>query len=183
MPNNNFTHDTYLNRLTQQDSDKWDAKTARWTSSTYDVKFASVTYVDVQPEDEYSFDLSAYGISRLLRRLLGSYSDRDLHRAAEWVTTHQNHVVADILQDMAIAAHQSGETIPELQDLFIATETELYLPYGMKMPICCVTNIVPRDTPDDGMDKFVALLEPSEAESYVNERIAFVNNNFSLRIH
>ena len=161
----------------------WDAETARWTSPTYNVQFATVAYVDQQPEGEYSFDLSAYGISRLLYSMLDDYSAGDLRQAAEWVTTHQNHVVADILQNMAIAAHQSGETIPALQDLFIATETELYLPHGLKMPVGCVTNIVPRGTIDDGMDKFVALLDPSETKAYIDERAEFINGRLDQHIH
>jgi hypothetical protein len=59
--------------------------------------------------------------------------------------------------------------MPPLQNLFIATNAELFLPRGLKIVVSCVTNIVPRRE-DDTVDKFVAVLDPSEAQLYIQER-------------
>lgn len=161
---------------------EWETDTARWTSSTYRIKFAAVGYVDAQIEGEQAFDLSAYGISSTLRTLLEDYSDGDLRIAAAWVAAYQNHDVANALQSMAAHAYNSGADMPELQDVFIAIEADLYLPGGLKMPVTCVTNIVPHGNHEDRMDKFVAVLDPSETRFYIDERVDFIGSQ-DLLLH
>lgn len=146
--------------------------TARWTSPSYHIQFATVRQFDQDDNAESAFDLSAWGLSRSLRDLLQDYSERDLREAVDWTTTHQNRLVAEILEAMASEARQQGRGIPPLDTVFITVEADLYLPRGLRMSVACVTNIVPLDNGDDsdGLNKFVAVLDPGEAQAYIDER-------------
>lgn len=146
----------------------WQHDTARWTSGAYRVQFDTVKYMPGSGDDDM-FDVSAWGISHSLRHLLADYRDEEIRNAAEWLAGNQSTLVANLLEDMAVNAYHQGEAMPPLQNLFIATNAELFLPRGLKIVVSCVTNIVPRRE-DDTVDKFVAVLDPSEAQLYIQER-------------
>ncbi|MCA9885940.1 MAG: hypothetical protein KC546_15975 [Anaerolineae bacterium] len=148
---------------------QWQSDTARWTSNAYQVQFDTVQYLQSNEDDE-SFRMSAWGMSHRLRLLLGDYRDDEIRSATEWLANHQNMIVADMLEDMALHSFRQGETMPPLHTLFIAVETDLFLPRGLKINVSCITNMVPDDDSDDSVDKFVAVLDPSEAHLYVMER-------------
>lgn len=164
--------------------ENWQQDTARWTSPIYRIRFATIDYLHpVSAETDDAFDLSAWGISNGLQSLLRDFKKHDVMQAIRWVATSQNHQVADMLHNIAEDARRTGTDIPPLQDLFIATETELYLPNGLRMSVCCVTNIVPHGEPAMGMDKFVAILDPGEAQSYISERRHLQAYNEHPRVH
>lgn len=157
-------------------------ETERWTSPIYQIQFGAVESI-TEENDEYSFDTSAWGISTTLWRLLADYSRLTLRTSIEWLTAHQNQMVADILENLAYDSHRRGEPIPPLQHVFIAVESELYMPRGLRLPVICVTNIVPHGDEEDSMDKFVAVLDPGEAELYINERTGNNRPHHDDRIH
>lgn len=180
-----FSPDTpFSNSNTSHKHENWQSDTARWTSNAYHVQFATIEQIDASDEHDEAFGMSAWGLSRNLQQLLVDYADSAIRHSTRWMAAYQNQLVADALQDMVEQAMLAGENIPDLQDLFIAIETELYLPHGLRMPVCCVTNIIPRgSTPAEGMDKFVAILDPSETRAYINERSGNVVPTFEDRLH
>lgn len=148
---------------------EWHSETARWTSSAYQVQFDTVQYLHADEQDDV-FRMSAWGMSQRLRSLLSDYRDEEISSATQWLANYQSNVVADLLEDLAVQTFRQGESMPPLHTLFIAVETELFLPHGLKINVSCVTNIVPEDESEDSLDKFVAVLDPSEAQLYVMER-------------
>ncbi|MDQ7024630.1 MAG: hypothetical protein Q9P01_07305 [Anaerolineae bacterium] len=153
--------------------------TNRWTAHIYTVQFEQVSIMQPEPDEEATFAVSAWGLSKNLSSLLTDYSDKHVREATEWLTLQQNALVADVLEQM----QYSGQAIPPLEHLFIAIDGELFLPYGLRMLVTCITNIVPRGNPSDGLDKFVAILDPSETDSYVSERKDVSLPMFGERIH
>lgn len=142
----------------------------RWTSPLYAVQFASVETVPDHLDSEYLFDLSAWGISQSLRALLVDYSDEDIRSAVNWLAEQQNYIVTDALSEMVLTMRDNGQYIPRMQSLFVMNEADLFLPKGLRVPVTCVTNIVPRNQPYEAVDKFVAILDPAEAQHYIEER-------------
>jgi len=134
--------------------------TNRWTSPVYNVQFGQVSIVAPEAEQEAAFKVSAWGLSKNLRSLLKDYSDAHVREATEWLTLQQNAMVADVLEQM----QYSGQAIPPLEHLFIAIDGELFLP-------------------NDGLDKFVAILDPGESDKYVIERKGVGLPTFGERIH
>jgi hypothetical protein len=153
--------------------------TNRWTSPIYNVQFGQVAVVEPEPEQEAAFAVSAWGLSKNLSSLLKDYSDTHVREATEWLTIQQNALVADVLDQM----QYSRQGIPPLEHLFIAIDGELFLPNGLRMLVTCVTNIVPHGTPADGLDKFVAILDPGESDTYVGERKGVGLPTLGERIH
>jgi hypothetical protein len=102
--------------------------------------------------------------------LLRDYSDGQVEDAARWVTMQQNGLVADILEQMSFDTRLGAAPLPPLEQLFITVDAELYLPRGLRLPVTCVTNIVPHERDDDGLEKFVAVLDPGEVQPYIQER-------------
>jgi hypothetical protein len=146
--------------------------TSRWTSSAYQIQFGQISYVVPHAQQETAFALSAWGISQGLKALLETYSDSDIKAAAEWLTMQQNTLVAQMLEQMSYELRLEGAALPPLENLFITIEAEMFLPKGLRMDVTCVTNIVPvtHDEEDDSLQKFVAVLDPSEARAYILER-------------
>lgn len=153
--------------------------TTRWTSKIYNIQFGQVAVVQRQPEQEAAFALSAWGLSQRLRALLADFDDTQIRDSAEWLTLQQNALVADVLEQM----QYSLQAAPPLEHLFISIDAELFLPRGLKMIVTCVTNIVPNGSPSDGLDKFVALLDPGEVQSYIVERKGTSVPMWGERIH
>ncbi len=145
-------------------------QTSRWTSRAYGVQFGQIETLKTGEEELSAFTLSAWGVSRDLRALLGDYSDGQIEDAARWLTMQQNNLVADILEQMSLDTRLGTATLPPLEHLFITVDAELYLPRGLRLPVTCVTNIVPHDDDDDGLEKFVAVLDPGEVQPYIEER-------------
>mgnify|MGYP006979900638 CR=1 FL=1 len=143
-----------------------EADTARWTSPAYDVKFGRVEEVPAQSYEHENFRMSAIGISAGLMELLSDYRAEKLRSSLDHLLFQQNaHVV--ILLDRAMSNDEFNFEM--LDQIFIAIDAELFLPRGLRMHVTCVTNIVqPGD--DSQLDKFVAVLDPGEAEKYVAER-------------
>lgn len=166
----------------QENHEAWDAETSRWTSSSYRVRFDTVGTIDTAEGDE-EFNLSAWGISRSLRQFLVDYNDFEILEASHRAAMYQNTIVIDVLDDMMRSAYKSGKPLPRLENTFIAIEVEMYLPRGLKVPVCCVTNIVPGNGEDDTMDKFVAVLDPAEARAYIDERAGPLEASGSTFIH
>ena len=141
----------------------------RWTSTAYRVRFGQVEFVQTPPDQEGAFHISAWGISQSLCELLGDYSNQQIHDATAHLTLQQNSVVAEILEQVSFSSRLDGGMVPSLEDLFIAIHAEIYLPRGLRMLVTCVTNIVSHGI-ESGLDKFVAILDPGEAQMYVQER-------------
>lgn len=141
-------------------------ETARWTSGAYEVQFGQIGILEVNSEQNAPFQLSAWGLSKDLRELLSDYSDYDVSRSIEWLMVQQTQMVATMLE--RISSEQ--RYMPPIEHLFISVDGELFLANGLKMLVTCITNIVPRGNEDDGLDKFVAVLDPGEARNYVEER-------------
>jgi hypothetical protein len=144
--------------------------TLRWTSPAYQIQFGQVAYVVPQGQQETAFALSAWGISRGLKALLETYSDSDTRDAAEWLTMQQNSLVAQMLEQMSYELRLDGGSLPPLENLFITIDSEMFLPHGLRLDVTCVTNIVPQGEKNEGLQKFVAVLDPSEARAYILER-------------
>lgn len=144
--------------------------TARWTATAYAVGFGQVEQVPQLSEEQQAFQVSAWGVSAILRELLGDYSNMQVRASAEWLTLQQNQLVSEMLMMSQIDWFREHEPAPPLENMFFSVDTELFLPHGMMMHVTCVTNIVPRGEADDGLDKFVAILEPSEVTAYIAER-------------
>ncbi len=143
--------------------------TSRWTSPAYMVQFAAIREFEPFSHGQ-TFDLSAWGISRSVHNLLSGIPDSLIMSATDWLTGQQNDLIADFLHRIAQESQLTGVKVPPLHDMFITVEDTLFLPQGLKMPVACVTNIVPHGDLDDSMDKFVAVLDPVEIEPYINER-------------
>lgn len=141
----------------------------RWTSTAYRIRFGQVEFVQTPPDQEGAFHISAWGISKSLRDLLSDYSNQQIHDATAHLTLQQNSIVAEILEQVSFSSRLEGGMIPSLEELFIAIHAEIYLPRGLRMLVTCVTNIVSHGE-DAGLDKFVAILDPGEAQMYVQER-------------
>jgi|GEM_PF-2232773 len=153
------------------DEQDWLARTSRWTSSSYQIQFDTIALLTTEDDDdEDNFDLSAWGISQSLRDLLADYHDEDVLSATEWLASYQSLLVAQVLEEMAHSARRERSSIPPLHRLFITLEAELYLPHGLRMPVSCVTNIVPYETSGGSVDKFLAILDRGETLAYIEER-------------
>lgn len=173
----------YMQDNPQSTHEAWDYMTARWTSNTYRVRFHTVQSIaETDTSDFNAFQMSAWGISRQLREFLSDYTDGEIRTATEWLAIYQNQMVVDALEMMVQNAHMSGKRVPELENTFIAVEVELFLPRGLKIPVNCVTNIVPASD-DDGMNKFVAVLDPAETRLYIDERTLPIQPPKKSRIH
>lgn len=176
LPGDRMHHDNLLTHRTTSSDTPLD--TGRWTSPVYRVQFARIERVQVPAWDddpdylEPPFHLSAWGISEGLYSLLVDYSARDIYDATSWLTTTQNRLVVNALEQMSQDSTMHAGNMPSLEHLFIAIETELYLPRGLRMPVSCVTNIVPHGNDTDALDKFVAVLDPGETRFYIRERKA-----------
>lgn len=157
--------------------------TERWTSEAYQVRFGRIDTVEPADEEPVGFRVSAWGLSKRLHSLLDDYSDRDIHDATEWLTAQQNNIVADILHQMSFNSQHEQASMPSLDQLFITVDAELYLPRGLRMIVSCVTNIVPHGTAHDGLDKFVAILDPTEVETYIFERKGSSTSQPNERLH
>lgn len=156
--------------------------TSRWTSSAYAVQFATVRQFEPFSHGQ-SFDLSAWGISHLLRNLLLDVPDSQIRSATDWLTSHQNDLIADLLHRIAHESQLTGSKVPPLHEMFITVEDTLVLPQGIQMPVACVTNIVPHGNEEDSMDKFVAVLDAVEIETYINERTGRHLPSMNKQVH
>lgn len=154
-------------------------ETARWTSGVYDVQFGQIGILELNSDQSAPFQLSAWGLSKDLRELLSDYSDTDLSRAIEWLMVQQTHMVVNMLERIS---YEQG-FVPPLEQLFISVDGELFLGRGLKMPVICITNIVPRGNEEDGLDKFVAILDHGEARNYVEERRGLNSVDSSEKLH
>jgi hypothetical protein len=157
--------------------------TARWTSSAYQIRFGQIALVQPQAQTETAFALSAWGVSQGVKALLETYSDTEIQQAAEWLTMQQNAMVAQMLEQMSYELRMDGATLPPLEDLFITIDAELFLPRGLRMDVTCVTNIVPQGDENDSLQKFVAVLDPSEARAYILERRGTNNKGRHEKLH
>lgn len=157
--------------------------TARWTSPAYQVQFGQIAYVQPQAQQETAFALSAWGVSQGVKTMLAGYSDTEIQQSAEWLTMQQNAMVAQMLEQMSYEMRLDGGTLPPLEDLFITIDAELFLPRGLRMDVTCVTNIVPQGDEHDSLQKFVAVLDPSEARAYIVERRGTNNKGHHERLH
>jgi hypothetical protein len=144
--------------------------TSRWTSPAYQIQFGQIAYVVPQAQQETAFALSAWGISQGLKALLEGYSETDIRASAEWLTMQQNSLVAHMLEQMSYELQLDGAVLPPLENLFITIDSEMFLPHGLRLDVTCVTNIVPQRDEDESLQKFVAVLDPSEARAYILER-------------
>lgn len=159
------------------------ADVQRWTSPAFRVQFGQIAFVEAQAEQEKTFRLSAWGLSESLCNLLSDYSNSQIQEAVGWLTMQQNSLVAEMLEQMSFEARLSGSMIPSLEQLFVAIETELYLPRGLRMPVTCITNIVPHGRPMEALDKFVAVLDMSESQVYIQERRGTGTTPQTERLH
>lgn len=141
----------------------------RWTSNAYRVQFGQIEFVQTPPDQEGAFHMSAWGVSSSIRDLLSDYSNQQVCDATAHLTLQQNAIVADILEQMSYSSRLGSNMIPPLEDLFITINAEIFLPRGLKMLVTCVTNIVTYGE-EVGLDKFVAILDPGEAQMYIRER-------------
>lgn len=155
-----------------------EADTARWTSPAYEIKFGRINEMTSQAYEHENFRISAVGLSAGLMGLLADYRDEQLRSSIDHLIYQQNaHVV--ILLDHAM--NSEGFDFERLDQIFIAIDAELFLPRGLRMHVTCITNIVqPGD--DRQLDKFVAIVDPGEAEKYVSERrgMTFVSDRNSI---
>lgn len=153
--------------------------TARWTSTVYGVQFGQVALLEPQPDQTIAFQMSAWGLSKGLRTLLADYSDAEVSRGIEWLMTYQTILVVNMLEQISM----ESRFMPSLEQIFLSIDAELFLPRGLRMSVTCITNIVPRNNDDDGLDKFVAVLDPSEAQAYIQERRGLSLPNADERVH
>jgi hypothetical protein len=154
-------------------------ETSRWTSGAYEVQFGQIGIVEANPEQAAPFQLSAWGLSKDLRELLGDYSDTDVSRAVEWMMLQQTRMVVHMLEQITI---EQG-FVPPLENLFISVEGELFLARGLKLLVVCITNIVPCGNENEGLDKFVAVLDPGEARNYIEERQGLSSTDSNEILH
>lgn len=154
-------------------------ETSRWTSGAYQVQFGQIGILEFSEEQAAPFQLSAWGLSKDLRELLADYSDADVSKAIEWLMIQQTQLVVQMLEQISI---EHG-FVPPLEQMFIAVDGELYLARGLKMMVTCITNIVPRGNDDNGLDKFVAVLDSGEAQNYVEERRGLGNVDSGEKLH
>ncbi|GAB5492372.1 MAG: hypothetical protein Phog2KO_25870 [Phototrophicaceae bacterium] len=155
--------DTLKNALPEQ------VDTERWTSSAYQIKFSQISLVDSQENPNASFRMSAWGLSTGLKHLLTDYSEKDIQTSADWLTIQQNAYVAVMLEDAMMSFGNTLE-LPMLDQIFISIDAELFLPNGLRMLVTCITNIVQVNDQTHDLDKFVAIVDPGEAQSYILER-------------
>jgi hypothetical protein len=155
----------------------------RWTSSAYRIRFGQIAFVYPEPDQEAAFRVSAWGISENLRYLLADYSDEHIRQTAEWLTIQQNTLVADVLDQVQNDPYLVEDGIPPLEHIFISFNSEMYLKGGLRLSVICVTNIVPYGQPTAGLDKFVALLDPGEAKTYIRERRGSAGIQDGERLH
>lgn len=144
--------------------------TARWTSPIYAVKFGQVEHIPYYPDEQDAFQMSAWGVSAVLRELLADYSDTQIRSSAEWLTLQQNQVVGEMLVMSQMEQQILNDKMAPLETMFFVVDSELYLPRGLRMQVACITNIVPLGEPDYGLDKFVAIVDPGEVSTYIAER-------------
>lgn len=147
--------------------------TARWTAPAYAVKFGQVEQLPQAPEEQRAFGVSAWGVSVVIRDLLADFSNTQVRDSAEWLTLQQNQLVSEMLVMSQIDWFRVHEPAPPLENMFFSIDTELFLPRGLMMHVTCVTNIVPRGGAEDGLDKFVAILDPGEVPPYIAERKSY----------
>lgn len=143
-----------------------EADTARWTSPAYQVHFGHIAELAQQLEIE-TFRISAWGLSEGLSQLLADYASSGLHSALDWLIVRQNAHMVMMLND-AMTTDEFNYDI--LDRIFITIDTEIFLSGGLRMHVTCVTNIVRVDSETAALDKFVAVLDPGEAEHYIRER-------------
>lgn len=146
--------------------------TARWTADAYRVQFGLVDIIPPAPDSQDAFLMSAWGLSRELCLFLADYSEADIRQAVNWLTVQQNALVANMLEHFAMMTRQSGEVFA-LEKLFVSIETDIYLSGGLRLPVVCVTNIVPHGSISHGLDKFAAILDSGEVQAYIAERRGF----------
>lgn len=156
--------------------------TERWTSMAFQVQFEQIQHIQ-NDIDADAFRLSAWGISRDLRNLLAAYTDRQITTATMYLTAQQNPIVANILEHVTREARHHNRSLDPVENLFITVGGELFLPHGMRMPVACVTNIVPNGEYEDGIDKFVAVLDPAEVPTYIYERKVVSHYNHNEIVH
>jgi hypothetical protein len=152
---------------------------SRWTSAAFQVRFGHIAMLPTHIHDK-NFNMSAWGLSTTLCDLLDQYSREEIAEAGRWLTIQQNAMVAMMLEEITFEAHMSRKQAPAIEDLFFSLDAELYLPRGLRMDVICVTNIVPDQESDDGLEKFVAVLDYSEVEQYIIERrgVGLTPHNF-----
>lgn len=148
----------------EKESSEFDS--SRWTSEVYTIQFGQISTTRQKAKGESIYRMSGWGVSQSLRSLLADYSNDAVRQAVEWMADRQNEIVLDILEELQYQPTQ----ILSIEQLFIAVDTELFLTKGLRMPVTCVTNIVPYGNIASGLEKFVAILDPSEANQYIAER-------------
>lgn len=143
--------------------------TARWTSPAYSVNFGLLASIEDDDMERDIFSRSVWGVSEGLRELLSDYSDIRLRQSATWLTLQQNHMVARMLDDLAGDTSYQMPSLSTLEKLFIVIDSELFLP-GLKLVVTCVTSVMLDEDEEDGITRFVALLDPGEVQQYITER-------------
>lgn len=157
-----------------------ESDTARWTSDAYNVRFDKIGESTQQDFDVNNFRMSAWGLSTGLAHLLQDYTPQQLENSLNWLISNQNpHMIALLNQ-----AIDSGDMdYSSMDHIFIGIDTELYLRDGLRMHVICVTNIVQIDAERGILDKFVAVLDPGEADHYIRERRGMTFAKQSPTIH
>ena len=150
----------------QMKQDQADFDPSRWTSEAYDIQFGQIETIQQKAKGESVYRMSAWGLSRSIRNLLADYSNDAIRQAVEWMAEYQNEAVLDVLEELQ---YQPAQVLP-IEQLFIAVDTDLFLGKGLRMPVTCVTNIVPYGNIANGLEKFVAVLDPAEVNLYIAER-------------
>ena len=144
-----------------------EADTARWTSPAFQVRFGHIAELEQQQHEIEPFRVSAWGLSEGLSQLLADYTSSGLHSALDWMIVHQNARMVMMLNEAVVAQDFNYDI---LDRVFISIDTEIFLRGGLRMHVTCVTNIVQVDSETSALDKFVAVLDPGEAEQYIRER-------------
>lgn len=176
------THNLGLDNAQSSLTDSSAIDTERWTSSAYQIKFSQISLVDTQDNPDDSFRMSAWGLSTALRQLLSDYSEQDIQTASDWLIIQQNAYVAMMLED-AMMGFGSPLDLPMLDQIFISIEAEIFLPKGLRMLVNCITNIVEVDASTHALDKFVAIVDPGEAQHYILERRGMSEAIHTTMIH
>ena len=144
-----------------------EADTARWTSPAFQIRFGHITELAQQSYEIEAFRVSAWGLSEGLSQLLSDYPSSMLHHTLDTLIVNQNaHMVMMLNEAMTI----SDFNYDILDQVFITIDTEIFLPGGLRMHVACVTNIAQVNSDTATLDKFVAILDPGEAEHYIRER-------------
>lgn len=161
---NNATDTSDIRPIPQIDLE---ADTARWTSDFYRIEFDRISQIIPENVDDDTFRVSAWGLSTGLSQLLASYSAVQVKTAVDWLVIRQN---AHMVVMLGEAMRSSDFDFRLLDQMFITIDAELFLPRGLRMHVTCITNIVQVGADSAELDKFVAVLDPGEAETYIQER-------------